>query len=262
MEAGYQGCSSDTRHKVQSVVKAPAEPAPTEVASCSRGRGRTINEKLKAITAMGPAASSRHTGDGDSPKKPVSKKPTFPTREEVEAHKRWEERKDWVTNHQWESVGEYYTTIKQQVSQYTQEVRALRFFEPEGKDTDLACMVLAIADWAVEYNELSTHPLPDISPELQVPYSSSRQAKGQFPLCPTLEESSSMDVQIWCQARWTYLCAILQYFEDDMAVWEGALFGGKTHRPSALVLYIMDHVNLGLPEHFSVQWPSIIGSTP
>ena len=43
---------------------------------------------------------------------------------------------------------------------------------------------------------------------------------------------------------------------------EGALFGGRTHQPSALVLYIMEHVNPGLPEGFWVEWPSIVGSTP
>ena len=55
---------------------------------------------------------------------------------------------------------------------------------------------------------------------------------------------------------------MLQYFEDDMVAREGALYGGKTHWPSALVLYIMEHVNPGLPEGFRMQWPSIVGSTP
>ena len=122
--------------------------------------------------------------------------------------------------------------------------------------------MIASADWVVEYNELSNHPLPVIPPELQIPYSSPQHGKGQFPLAPTLEESSSTDVRIRCQARWTYLCAILQYFEDDMAAQEGALYGGKTCWPSALVLYIMGHVNPGLPEHFWVEWLSIVGSTP
>ena len=117
-------------------------------------------------------------------------------------------------------------------------------------------------NWAVEYNKLSNHPLPVIPPELQVPYSSPRYGKGQFPLATTLEESSSTDIRIRCQARWTYLCVMLQYFEDDMAAQEGALYGGKTRWPSALVLYIMEHVNPGLPEGFQVEWLSIVGSTP
>ena len=71
-----------------------------------------------------------------------------------------------------------------------------------------------------------------------------------------------MDVCIRCQARWTYLCVMLQYFEDDMVALEGALFSGKTSQPSALVHYIIEHVNLGLPEGFRVEWPSIVGSTP
>ena len=119
-----------------------------------------------------------------------------------------------------------------------------------------------MADWAVEYNELSNHPLPVIPLELQIPYSGPQHGRGQFPLAPTLEESSSTDVRIRCQAQWTYLCAMLQYFEDDMVAWEGALFSGRTRQPSALVLYIMEHVNPGLPEGFRVEWPSIVGSTP
>ena len=212
---------------------------------------------------MGPAASSQYTGEVDSQKKkPASNKPTFPTRQEQEARKRHEERKNWVMNHQQESMGERYTSLKGQASWYTQEVRALRFFEPENKDTDLACMVLPIVDWAIEYNKLSTHPVVEILPGLEVPYSGSRQVRGQFPLRPTLEESSSTDVWTRSQAMWIYLCSILQFFENEMAIWEGALFGGKTCQSSALVLHIMDLVNPGLLEHFRVEWTSIVGSTP
>ena len=46
-----------------------------------------------------------------------------------------------------------------------------------------------------------------------------------------------------------------------MTAREGALYGRKTCRPSALVLYIMEHVNPGLPEGFQVEWPSFVGST-
>ena len=60
---------------------------------------------------------------------------------------------------------------------------------------------------------------------------------------------------------WIYLCAILQYYKDDMVAREGTLYGGKTQRPSALVLYIMEHVNPGLPEHYRVQWHNIIRKT-
>ena len=47
-----------------------------------------------------------------------------------------------------------------------------------------------------------------------------------------------------------------------MVAQEGTLYGGKTWRPSALVLYIMEHVNLGLPEYYQVQWHNIVGKTP
>ena len=249
------------QHKVEYIVKSADSAAPAKIASCGKGRGWVITEKLKEI-AMGPAASSQYTGKGDISKKTTPKKSGFPTREEMEARRRHEARKDWVVNHQEESIGERYFSIRQQVGRFAQEVKALWFFEPEGKEMDLACQVLVMADWAVEYNELSNHPLLFIPPELQIPYSGPQHGRGQFPLAPTLEESSSTDVRIWCQAWWTYLCAMLQYFEDDMIAREGALFSGRTRQPSAPVLYIMEHVNLGLPEGFRVEWPSIVGCTP
>ena len=249
------------QHKVQSVVQSVLDKlTSSKLASSRRGCSRIITEKLQDM-AMGPAARSRYTGK-ENKEKPLPKKPGFPSGEEVEAQKRREARKDWVCNHQEESIGERYFALKQQIGRYLQEIRALRFFEPEGKESDLACQVIAITDWAVEYNEFMTHPLPEIPTELLVPYSGPRQGRGQFPLAPTFEDTHSMDVHIWCQARWTYLCAILQYFEDDMAAREGALYGGRVRRPSALVLYIMERVNPGLPKDFWVEWPSIVGSTP
>ena len=242
---------STPQHKVQSIM----QPVPDKLTSSGRGRGQVITDKLQEMT-MGPAAKSQYTGKENTKKKPSPKKSGFPTKEEMEARKRHEARKDWVCNHQEESIGERYFALKQQIGRYLQEIRALWFFEPEGKEADLACQVIAIMDWAVEYNEFMTYPLPEIPTELLVPYSGPRQGRGQFPLAPALEETSSMDVRIWCQARWTYFCAILQYFE------ESALYSGRIHWPSALVLYIMERVNSGLPEHFQVEWPSIVGSTP
>ena len=110
---------------------------------------------------------------------------------------------------------------------YNWEIRALWFFQPDG-DMDLACRVLAIADWAEEYNQLSTHPVPEIPAALLAPYSSSLQARGQFPSLLPVEEIGVTDVQTRSQVVWIFLCAILQYFEDDMAAREGALYGGKT----------------------------------
>ena len=107
---------------------------------------------------MGPAARSRYTGKENSPKKTPPKKSGFPTKEEMEAHKSHEAWMDWVVNHQVESIGERYLSLKQQIGRFPQEIKVLRFFEPEGKESDMACQVIAIADWAMEYNEFSTHP--------------------------------------------------------------------------------------------------------
>ena len=90
---------------------------------------------------------------------------------------------------------------------------------------------------------MSTHPIPDIPQALQSPYSGPLQARGQFPLPLTSDEPGVTDVRTQSQAVWIYLCAILQYYEDDMAAREGTLYGGKTQRPSALILYTMGHVN-------------------
>ena len=264
------------RQTLKSVVKmlekpVPAEPAtcakvkpwikpdPAELASCGKRRGRVITEKLQEIAEMSPAASSWYPANEEK-KKQVSKKPMFLTPEEQEAHRRYETCKDWVVHHQEESIGECYTSLKRQAHRYNQEVRALRFFHLND-DIELACKVLAIADWAEEYNQMDIHPIPAIPPGLLEPYSSSLQARGQFPPAPD-EEPRVTDVRTRSQAMWIFLCSILQYFEDDMAAQEGALYSGKTRRYSALVLYIMVRVNPGLPEHYQVHWHNIVGKTP
>ena len=165
-----------------------------------------------------------------------------------------------VVHHQEESIGERYTSLKRQVHWYDQEVKALRFFHPD-EDVDLACKVLAIANWAEEYNQLSTEQISEILAALPGLYSGSLQARGQFKSLPPTKEIGVTNVWIRFQVVWIFLCAILQYFEDDMAAQEGALYGGRTRRPSALLLYIIEHVNPGLPEHYQVQWPNIVGKT-
>ena len=122
--------------------------------------------------------------------------------------------------------------------------------------------MLAIANWGEEFNELSHNPIPEIPEALLSPYNGSKRGQGQFPLPPSSEKPGITDVQTRSQVVSIYLYAILQYYEDDMAAREGALYGGKTRKPSALVLYIMEHVNPGLPEPYRVHWHNIVGKTP
>ena len=122
--------------------------------------------------------------------------------------------------------------------------------------------MLAIADWAEDYNRMDIHLILEIPSFLLEPSSSSLQARVQFPLAPAMEEPGVTDVWTRSQAMWIFLCAILQYFEDDMAAREGALYSAKTRWPSALVIYIMAHVNPGLLEHYRVHWHNIVGKTP
>ena len=142
------------QHTVKSVVKMPGKPSPEpaagakvkpwikpalELASCGVGRGQVITEKLQQIANMGPAAASQYTGnEKDRKKKPESKKTGFPTPEEKEACRHHEKHKDWVINHKEESIGERYLSIKRQSHQYDQEIRALRFFQPDDH-VDLTC---------------------------------------------------------------------------------------------------------------------------
>ena len=112
-----------------------------------------------------------------------------------------------------------------------------------------------------EYNQMDIHPIPEIPLGLLEPYSSILQARSQFPLAPS-EEPLVTNVWTWSQAVWIFLCSILQYFEEYMAAREGALYSGKTRWPSALLLYIMVHVNPGLLEHYRVHWHNIVGKMP
>ena len=58
--------------------------------------------------------------------------------------------------------------IDRHIDWYTQEVHVLQFFVPD--HTLKACEVIAIADWAIEYNQLSTNPLLENPEYLESPY--------------------------------------------------------------------------------------------
>ena len=246
-KSGWKPATKDApatpQHTVKSVVKATGEPtlepaasarskpgaeAAPELTCCGIGHGQVIAEKLLQLANMSPAGSAAK----EKQKKPESKRAGFPTPEEREARKHREKHKDWVVNHKDESIGECYHSIKRQIHRYGPEIQSLWFFQPDNH-VDLACRVLAIADWAEEFNELSYNPILDILEALLTPYSGPRKAQGQFPLHPSSEEARVTNVRTQSQAVWTYLCAILQYFEDNISAQEGALYGGKTRKTSA-----------------------------
>ena len=95
---------------LKSMVKTPGKPAlepatcakvkpwikpASELVSCGRGWGQVITEKLQEIANMGLAAASWYSGEEKPRKKKLeSKRPTFPTLEEKEASRQYEECKD------------------------------------------------------------------------------------------------------------------------------------------------------------------------
>ena len=171
----------------------------SELTSCRVGHGQVIAEKLQQIANMGPAAASQFTrNERGRKKKPESRKANFPTPEEKEACRHRKKHRDWVVNHKDESFGEHYHSIKRQTHRYDLEIRSLQFFQPDNH-ADLACQVLAIANWVEEFNELSHNPIPEIPGALLTLYSGSKKAQGQFPLPPSSEEPGVTDV--WTQSQ-------------------------------------------------------------
>ena len=126
------------QHTVKSVVKAAGKPTlepaagakakpwvkpASELTSRRVGRGQVITEELQQIANMGPAATSRFTGDErDRKKKLESRKANFPTLEEKEARRCREKHRDWVVNHKNESIRECYHSIKRQTYRYDSEI--------------------------------------------------------------------------------------------------------------------------------------------
>ena len=86
LKSKWRPAAKDTpatpQHKVKSVVKPADLAALAKIASCGKGRGRVITERLKEI-AMGPAASSWYTWKDDVPKKQHLRSPVF------QPEKRW-----------------------------------------------------------------------------------------------------------------------------------------------------------------------------
>ena len=216
---GWKPATRDTpampQHTVKSVVKATGEPTlgpaasakskpwakpASELTSHGVGRGQVIAKKLKRIANIGLAAASRFTGDERNRKKKLeSRKAGFPIPEEREARRCRKKPKDWVVNHKDESIRERYHSIKRQTHRYGPEIQSLWFFQQDNH-VDLTCQVLAIANSAEEFNELSHNPIPEIPEALLILNSGSRKAQEQFPLPPSSEEPGVTDVQTRSQA--------------------------------------------------------------
>ena len=119
-------------------------------------------------------------------KKGPARKPRFPTKEELPEKKRLEERKNKLAKNSTVCIGENMMAIDRHIDWYTQEVRMLQFFAPD--HTLKVCKVIAITDWAMEYNQLSTNPLLEIPEYLESRYFGPQRAQGQILMRPAQAE--------------------------------------------------------------------------
>ena len=80
--------SAMTLHAVKSLVKTVVKPAPEKLASCGKGRGQILHEKLQELPAIGLAAASQYVRGTEPKKKKRSvRKPCFPTKAELATQK-------------------------------------------------------------------------------------------------------------------------------------------------------------------------------
>ena len=130
------------------------------------------------------------------------------------------------------------------------------------RDPFLAIKILAIIDWAAEFVKISCSPVPEIPGFLRRPFIKGKLVKHLIPNDPA--ESIHKEKCIWTKAQkaWTYLCALLQFWTDQVTTESGDVMYRGWHWPAnPMIVRIRATLNSSFGDHFKITWASIAAST-
>ena len=140
------------------------------------------------------------------------------------------------------------------------EIHSLRFFGSGAEGA--AIEVLALIDWAAEYVEISRSPVPEIPGFLRRPFIKGKLVKHPIPDDPAKSIHKEKCVWTKVQKAWTYLCALPQFWTDEVTTKSGEVMYGGWRRPAnPKIAQIRATLNPSFGDHFKITWASIAVST-
>ena len=140
------------------------------------------------------------------------------------------------------------------------EIHSLQFFGPGAEAA--AIDVLALIDWAAEYVKISRSAVPEIPGFLRRPSVKGKLVKHPIADDPAESIHREKCVRTKAQKVWTYLCALLQFWTDEVTTKSGnVLYGGPRRPANPMIVRIRATLNPSFGDHFKITWASIAAST-
>ena len=131
--------------------------------------------------------------------------------------------------------------------EYEEETRSLRFFGHQ--QVQYGMEMIAIVDWARKYiNFGMRYPLPVLPEYLFSPFASSKQMVNAPLIKPELTGSGTQDLRAIFKEGWILTAAVFQFWTDKQSILEGVQNGGRVRPTSALAEYVLNSLNLVLPQ--------------
>ena len=140
------------------------------------------------------------------------------------------------------------------------EVHSMRFFGAGAESTVIE--VLALIDWAAKFLELSCSPILEILAFLRRPFIVGKKVQFPIPEDPGDAIHKEKCVRTKAQKAWVYLCALLQFWTDEVTTESGEImYGGRRRPANPMIAWIRAVLNPSFGEHFQITWASIATST-
>ena len=123
--------------------------------------------------------------------------------------------------------------------------------------------MVAIIDWARKYLDLGmVHPLPILPVYLFSSFVASRQTANSPLVKDESIYSTTDNIRERFRRGWVLTAAVLQFCTDEQSILNGFLNGGRVRPTSALARYVMDQLNLAVPEDLRITWSLVVERTP
>ena len=203
--------------------------------------------KSSGHSNRGPGKHDRRTGQSSDPRSSKHKEESMGTK--LMSHKECEKKYKKIVDNPMLYCEERQHQILPE--EHQPEIHSLRFFGSGAEGATIE--VLALIDWAAEYEQISRSPVPEIPGFLRRPFIKGKLVKHLIPDDPAESIHKEKCVQTKAQKAWTYLCALLQFWTDEATTESGeVMYGGWCRPANPMIPWIKATLNPSFGDHLGL----------
>ena len=144
---------------------------------------------------------------------------------------------------------------------FVEEIHSFWHFDCKSKT--FAFKIIALVDWGQRYMEFGfNYPVPMFPNYVFNWLAESCQVVGQPSL--KLDSIQQLGGDVWarCTEAWTLMASVLQFWNDEETIKDGAIFRGCIHPVSTLAEYVVNTINPHLELGYKVTWEEVVCRMP